>query len=318
MYKVIAIEEDFDFLRYTGKTWPTSSNVFLIKDRDGLIIIDTGLNRPEVFEGLSRCIQKDGLKISDIHTILLTHGHTDHIAGVNAFKGFCKPHILLPEGSIPEAVDSKEQEKAILPQQVKDIAPGLKDYGILEEFYRSCGEWRLIREDLLPIRDGDEISLGKYRFQAIHTPGHDIGHMVFYESRLKWLLSTDLLRASIPGNALPWYSSTGGGVSAYLESLDRLKDLDVGRGFPSHGALEGPFEECHIKTRDIIVNRENKIIEALKKGPMTCEDLDTLLYNPLALIYCPWFSSTTEAHLRKLQQDGTVIRDDILFRWRDY
>ena len=313
MYKISNIKEDFFFIKYTGGTWPTSSNIFLIKDINGLNIIDTGLNKKEVFEGLLKCIQQKGLEISEIHTILLTHGHTDHIAGINVFKKYCMPRIFLSEESIPEAIDPKIQENAILPFYVREIAPRLKDYDILDEFKNSCGEWMLKNIDLLPIRDGDEIKLGKYTFQAIQTPGHDIGLMVFYEPKIKLLLSADLLRASVPGNALPWYSFPSGGVEAYLKSLNKIRNLDVDETFPSHGTLTGSFRGLIGKTRDVILNRESKIIFSLKEGPKTCEQLDVILYNPLTLKFCPWFSSTTEAHLHKLEREDIIKKDDLQY-----
>ena len=313
VYKISNIKEDFYFIKYVGASWPTSSNIFLIRDTNGLNIIDTGLNKKEVFKGLLKCIQQKGLEISDIHTILLTHGHTGHIAGVNILKKFCIPRIFLSEESIPETIDPKIQENAVLPFYVREIAPRLKSYDILDELKNSCGEWVLKKVDLLPIRDGDEIKLGKYTFQAIHTPGHDVGLMVFYEPKIKLLLSTDLLQASVPGNALPWYSSSSGGVRAYLKSLNKIQDLDVDEEFPSHGALAGSFRELIGKTRDVILNRESKIIYYLKDGPKTCEQLDVILYSPLTLKFCPWFSSTTEAHLHKLEREGIIKKDDLQY-----
>ena len=90
------------------------------------------------------------------------------------------------------------------------------NYDILGEFKNSCGEWVLSGLNLQPIEDGDEIKAGKYSFKVIPTPGHDAGLIVLFEPKAKLLLSTDLLHSTIPGNALPWYSSTGGGVTAYL------------------------------------------------------------------------------------------------------
>jgi glyoxylase-like metal-dependent hydrolase (beta-lactamase superfamily II) len=141
--------------------------------------------------------------------------------------------------------------------------------------------------------------------------------MVYYEPGIKLLLTTDLLRAAIPGNALPWYCSTGGGVSEYLGALDRIETLDVAKVYPSHGKLNGAFTKHVRKTRNIILERENRIVAAIKEGPMTCEQLDGLLYTPLALKYCPWFSSCTEAHLKKLETEGKVERDGLFFHWKD-
>ena len=316
MYEMHKVRSDFYFLKYNGLSWPTSSNIFLIRDKDGLNMFDTGLNNEAVFEGLSNCLRQIGCEVSDIHTVVLTHGHADHIAGMNIIKKFCNPRVFLPKKCIPEATCLKAQEDAVLSRHVREIAPRLRDFDIIEEACDSCGEWLLRDLDLLPIEDHDEMNLGKYSFRAILTPGHDIGLMVFFEPEIKLLLSTDFLRASIPGNALPWYSSRSGGVTAYLQGLDRIEKMSIDKAFPSHGILSGNIRERIRETRDVILDRQNKIINALKQEPKTCEELDPILYTPLALKLCPWFSSITEAHLRYSEREGLIKRDKLKYRLR--
>jgi glyoxylase-like metal-dependent hydrolase (beta-lactamase superfamily II) len=288
----------------------------LIKDKNGLNLIDTGLNKKEVFKGLSNCLLQLGYDVSDIHTVVLTHGHTDHIAGLNIIRESCNPRVFIPKKCIPEATDPEMQEDAVLSRHVREIAPRLRDYDILNEFSSSCGEWILRNLYPLPIEDNDEMKLGRYSFQAIHTPGHDIGLMVFFEPEIRLLLSTDLVRASIPGNALPWYSSTGGGVKAYLQSLDRIERLNINKAFPSHGTLSGNIKKRILETRDVILDRQTTIMNSLKDTPKTCEELDLILFTPLALKFCPWFSSTTEAHLQYLEREGLIKKDNLEYRLR--
>lgn len=314
MYEMCEIRRQFYFLRYTGRSWPTSSNIFLIKDKDGLNLIDTGLNKKDVFQGLSNCLRQGGYDVSDVHTVILTHGHTDHIAGLNVINESNSPRVFLPKECIPEASDPGAQEEAVLPRRVREVAPRLRDYDILNEFSKSCGDWILKDIRLLSIEDKDEIKLGQYTFQAICTPGHDIGLMVFFSPEMNLLLSTDLLRATIPGNALPWYSTTGGGVTAYLCGLDRIAKLRIDKAFPSHGTLSGIVEEQILNTRNIILDREARIIDSLKKAPKTCEQLDLVLFSSLTLKLCPWFSSTTEAHLQRLEIEGQVKKEGLEYR----
>ena len=313
MYTIIPIREDFFFLQYAGDSWPTSSNIFAIPDNDGLNIIDAGLNKEESFKGLRACIEKLGFSTSDIHTILLTHGHTDHIAGARIINLHSNRRILLSDKSIPEAIDPAMQEHYCLPSSVREISLKIKDYDILANFENTCGPWRLNGERILPVRDGDELKIGNYTFQAIHVPGHDIGLMVFYEPRIKVLLSTDLLKASRPGNALPWYSSSAGGPGHYLRSLQKVEKLDVKGAFPSHGALRGAVPEMVARTRSVIVKRQAEVIDSLRRGAKTCDQLDEILFKPIVLELCPWFSCVTESHLVELEKEGLVTRDGLEF-----
>lgn len=313
MYEIVHIREDLFLFQYGGDSWPTSSNIYAIPDKDGLNIIDTGLNREESFGGLRLCIHELGFSISDIHTILLTHGHTDHIAGANFLSLHCTPRILLSEKSIPEAIHPSMQEHYCLPSRVREISARLRNYDILNNFQNTCGPWTLDTRQITAVRDDDEIEMGNYAFQAMHVPGHDVGLMVFYEPKTKILLTTDLLKASRPGNALPWYSSSAGGPSNYLKSLGKVTKLNVREAFPSHGSLRGVFTDMVRRTKDVILDREARIIASLKEGPKTLDQLDSILFSPAVLKLCPWFSCVTESHLLELEHDGVVEQDGLDF-----
>jgi hydroxyacylglutathione hydrolase len=55
------------------------------------------------------------------------------------------------------------------------------------------------------LHDGDEIEVGRLRFQVLHTPGHTPGHVCFYEAAQGVLFDGDVLfrrgvgRADLPG-----------------------------------------------------------------------------------------------------------------------
>ena len=313
MYSISPIKDDFYFLQYDGKRWPTAANTWLIKDPDGLILIDTGLNSEACFGGLTARIEEIGHRISDIHTILLTHGHTDHIAGVNAIFEHTSPRIYLSQNCIAEATDPAMQERNILPPEVRAIVPALRDYDVLENFQQTCGEWRLNTNDLLPIEDGAELRFGRYLLEAIETPGHNLGLMVFHEPTLKLMLTTDLFRSSGPGSALPWYSTNSGGVARYFESLDRIKDIDITIAYPSHGAPIEDFRAALELTRAVLVERDGKILHELSSGGKRCAELDAELFSERLLAYCPWYSTVTHAHLARLQAQGAVRQEGDLF-----
>jgi glyoxylase-like metal-dependent hydrolase (beta-lactamase superfamily II) len=59
----------------------------------------------------------------------------------------------------------------------------------------------------LELEDGDELAVGKLRFQVLHTPGHTPGHVCFYESTEGVLFDGDVLfhrgvgRTDLPGGS---------------------------------------------------------------------------------------------------------------------
>lgn len=313
MYKIRRVQKDFILLDYVVRNWPTSSNIFLIIDKDGLTLIDTGINEKECYLGLRAAISELGFRIGDIHTILLTHGHTDHIAGTNILLTECNPRILMSEKSIPEACDPLLQEHYCLPKTTRELVPALKEYDILANFEATCGAWVLKDVAITPVKDGEEIKAGNYTLRALQVPGHDIGLMVFYEPTIKTILTTDFLNSSGPGSALPWYTATAGGVESYLLSLNSLKGLEVETTLPSHGSINKPFTQALGETKAIIVEREARILSLLKEGKKSCAQLDALLFRPVVLKLCPWYSTVTHSHLQKLESEGKVEREGFDF-----
>jgi glyoxylase-like metal-dependent hydrolase (beta-lactamase superfamily II) len=311
MYALTKLDEDFFCAAYMGSSWPTSSNIFIIADADGIALIDTGIDNPECFSSLSSCLEETGHSLEDIHTILLTHGHPDHIGGTSAICRHSAPRILLSEASIPEAVDLQQQDYYCLPPQVRNVAPTMRHFDLMDNFRRTCGSWELKDLLLTGIREGAVIKIGRYALQAIHTPGHDIGLTCFYDAEHRILFTGDLLRSNGAGSALPWYTSTAGGVDPYFKSLERLDSLDVRDAFTAHGPVKNDFRAMLKDTREIILGREAAILSMLKQGPKSCEELDAHLYRSIVLKLCPWFSTVTEAHLSRLERLGIVKRQEM-------
>jgi hypothetical protein len=118
----------------------------------------------------------------------------------------------------------------------------------------------------------------------------------------------DLLRCS--GTGLPWYSYTAGGIEAYLESLATIEKLKVELVLPSHGLMDKTFEDSISETRNIILNRQDAILETLTSGAKSFKELDRTICPEWMWGMCPWVSSITEAHLLKLEREGMVREED--------
>lgn len=116
-----------------------------------------------------------------------------------------------------------------------------------------------------PIADGELIRRDGITLQAIHTPGHAADHLCFYWMEGRALFSGDLVlgqgTAVIPRN--------GGSLTDYMESLERLRSLDLRRIYPGHGpVILDPSAKI---TEDIEHRRmrERQLLEALGAGAKT-------------------------------------------------
>ena len=110
---------------------------------------------PAVYEPQVEDVMKE-IGIKNLQYILLTHGHFDHILGVN---GFLKNH--------PEAkVVIHMEDEAFLTDPV--LSHTFK-HGLTQE---------PIKADII-VEDGDVLAFDDTEFKVVHTPGHTRGSVVY-------------------------------------------------------------------------------------------------------------------------------------------
>ena len=105
-----------------------------------------------------------------------------------------------------------------------------------------------------------------------------------------------------------WYTPASGGVTAYLESLDKLEALGAELILPSHGdAIEQPADAIR-RIRSMLLERESALLELLSNGARSFSELNRRSFaNPSVQFFPGW--GITESHLLKLERDGTIRRD---------
>jgi len=162
------------------------------------------------------------------------------------------------------------------------------------------------RVEWTPLAHGDRIVVGDEALEAIHTPGHAPDHLTFWDERTRTGLVGDLV--TLHGTVvIP--ASHGGSLTQYLSSLRRIMALNPARLLPAHGpAIDDPHAvlERYIRHRQL---REEQILAAVRSGRATLESIVDNVYDGLAEALRGAARESALAHLIKLQEDGTVIRD---------
>jgi len=179
------------------------SNTYVVSDDDNrAIIIDPSSDG----EGLLSYLKKNNLTPI---AILLTHGHFDHIRGVNN---------LLKNYDIPVYIH--ELDKDFLSDPYLNCS-------------LMCGMNITINKEPILVKDNQELHLLKDEtIKVIHTPFHTVGSVCYYFTNNNWLFSGDtLFRLSIGRDDLP-----GSSPKSKSESLAKLKKLpnDI-KIYPGHG-----------------------------------------------------------------------------------
>jgi glyoxylase-like metal-dependent hydrolase (beta-lactamase superfamily II) len=151
------------------------------------------------------------------------------------------------------------------------------------------------------VRPADADQVGP--FLALSTPGHAPDHVCLLMGRVCFTGDTVLGAGSVfiaPGE---------GSLSAYLESLRRLRRLDLEVLCPGHG----PYVwEPHAKLDEYIshrLDRERQLVDALDEGLRSTDDLLDRAWSDVPADLRPAAALTLAAHLEKLAEEGRLPPD---------
>lgn len=162
-----------------------------------------------------------------------------------------------------------------------------------------------------PLQDGERIPAGDRSLIAIHTPGHAPDHFCFADEQGGVVYCGDLIRS---GGTIVIPAGRGGDLRAYLRSLERLRELQPKRLLPGHGpAIDDPETAIaeYIAHR---AQREAQVVEALRRGLGTPEEMVGEIYGRLATMLAGAAAESVLAHLRKLEAEGEAWEEK--GRWR--
>jgi glyoxylase-like metal-dependent hydrolase (beta-lactamase superfamily II) len=144
------------------------------------------------------------------------------------------------------------------------------------------------------------------RLRAIHTPGHASNHVCYLLEETRILFSGDHVLEGVTPVILP----PDGDMTAYLESLERLKTYRPQAIAPGHGdVLRDPIGNIdHVIAHR--AKREAKVLAVLSgMGRGTLDELLPKVYDDVKPQLLPIARLSLEAHLIKLAREGRAGRD---------
>jgi ribonuclease/clavin/mitogillin len=256
----------------------THTNCYLVYTSDEILVFDPGSPYEDEQQILADCIDEmigEGRKVREI---IITHLHPDHVGGVNVLK----QHL---GNKVPIAAH-------------KQTAAGLSDVKV-DRF----------------INDDDVISLSgepALSLRVLHTPGHALGHLCFYDERTGALLTGD----NIVGVGSVLIDPPEGNMIDYLASLERMRSLpNLTVLFGGHGpAIATPYQKIdeYISHR---LEREQNILVAVRNGASTPTAIVAVVYTDVSPKAHAMAERAVLAHLEKLEKEGLVINAVAAASW---
>lgn len=283
--------------------WPAPANSYLLREPGGAALIDAGCGTAGCYDKLKSFLLKSGVAPADVHTLVLSHAHPDHMGAVPFLLEESSPRIYIH--SLEEALARENGmlnetfDMGLILEHYSDRLAGIEPVGILEYFEAvECPMGAAAATDL--VGEGNVLEICGRSFEVIHTPGHAPGHISLYDRGDGTLLSGDIV-----GAVVAWYCPSGGGARGYLESLDKLEALGGRRILPSHGDEIADVDGAIRETREFILGRERALEELLARGPASLLALTDALFPNEGTRMFPGLQVTL-SHLQKLEEDGRV------------
>jgi glyoxylase-like metal-dependent hydrolase (beta-lactamase superfamily II) len=286
---------------YTG---PQSPNVFLVHDGGEGALIDSGFgDEKSIKERLDFLKEHSGISVKQI---VLTHHHFDHSSGAQQLREATGAYVVLHPREEAFLLDTRSEAPQDIEMPDGDREPTEDERKMreaVEKFRKQAAEAKPDSH----IDDGDTLRVGGLTIEVVHTPGHTLGSVCLYlrEERALFTGDTALGLGTVAISPPPY-----GDMALYLQSLERLRDMDCALMLPGHGQA---VHEVRAKMQELIDHRhdrEAQVLRLMAEGKRTPKAMLSAIYMELDRRIVPMALRQIEAHLCKLEAEGRVKRTD--------
>jgi len=242
-------------------------NVYAIEAADGLVLIDSGWALAVSRDQLERSLARLGAGLRDVRRFLVTHVHRDH---------FTQAIAINRELGTPVALGAEERYSVerLLSDDHRPLGPQLDLLGLAGAGQIAAELREMFRADMagarmadfgfgLPtewITAGEVLDLGNRTLDAIATPGHTRGHLVFADHAAGLLFAGDHVLPHITPSIGFEEAPTALPLGDYLQSLNVVRRLPDMRLLPAHGPVS---PSTHARIDELIGHHDDRLAAML-------------------------------------------------------
>ena len=238
-------------------------NVYAMETGTGLALVDAGWRTPTTLPELESALAGVGHDVSCVHDVYVTHIHRDHYTLAVELRRRFGTRIGLGRDEAPglhELLEIASNVPFTSLQQLRrsgdpQLAEAIEAATAAEEF--DADAWERPDSWLEP----GEYVVGARVLEAVATPGHTKGHLVFHDLAGGLLFAGDHLLPTISPSIGFELGEWDLPLGSYLSSLEHTLARPDAVLLPAHGA---PGPSAHARATELLEHHGTRLAETVQ------------------------------------------------------
>ena len=234
-------------------------NVYVLQDADGLVLVDGGWAIPESRDRLAASLARLGAGLGDVRRFLVTHVHRDHYTQAVAVRREFGASVALGVGERPTLDLLQAPHRSPLQSQLQALrsagAPELaavigesaKGHRVDPSQWEPPDTW---------LEEGPVALDGGRVLEAVATPGHTAGHLVFHDLDGALLFAGDHVLPTITPSIGFEPVLSPDPLGAFLASLALVRSRPDATLLPAHG---GVAPSVHARVDELVAHHGRRL-----------------------------------------------------------
>jgi len=301
-------------------------NCYALEDERGFALVDPGLPGDAPWAALIDRLDRAGIALRHVHTVVVTHSHHDHFGAAERLHDETSADIVAHEAfrlMWEEAEMTANEDSSSLELTDDEILERMKErfrwttpWGtkrtpppddVMRMFLSGGRGGRLFPtpEPTIRVADRAPVRLGRREWVSVHTPGHTRDHLCLYDPEGGVMLSGDHILPTITPH-ISGYFPEADPLALFFDSLDRMTRFEgVTITLPAHGH---PFADLAGRAEAIAEHHHERLdlirasVDEIGEGSVV--DFMQRLFRPRS--WGEMAESETFAHLVHLRATGDI------------